>query len=102
MSPALPVDNIQVSSASVQVRSGNRYTWELSGTTSVATGNAINVTVATTSGPLNLGAATLTAATTGARWRLSATTTGNGPATPATATVTSTLGQSVTAPISIK
>jgi FtsP/CotA-like multicopper oxidase with cupredoxin domain len=102
VSPALPVDNIQVSSASVQVRSGNRYTWELAGTTSVATGNAINVTVATTSGPLNLGAATLTAATTGARWRLSATTTGNGPATPATATVTSTLGQSVTAPISIK
>ncbi|MFJ4456718.1 hypothetical protein ACIP1G_22885 [Pseudomonas sp. NPDC089392] len=38
-----------------QVRSGNRYTWDLSGATSVATGNSISVTATTTSGPLNLG-----------------------------------------------
>ncbi|MCA4078654.1 hypothetical protein LD001_25760, partial [Pseudomonas kurunegalensis] len=59
-------------------------------------------TAATTSGPLSLGNATLTAATTGARWKLSVTTTGTGPATPATVTVKSALGQSVTVPISIK
>ncbi|NQD57689.1 multicopper oxidase domain-containing protein, partial [Pseudomonas sp. CM25] len=102
VNPAAPVDQIQVTSATVQVRSGNRYTWDLAGTTSVATGNSISVTAATTAGPLNLGTATLTAATSGARWRLSVTTTGNGPATPATVTVKSTLGQSVTVPISIK
>ncbi|MBC3502538.1 multicopper oxidase domain-containing protein [Pseudomonas sp. SWRI59] len=102
VSPAAPVDVIQVSSASVQLRSGNRYTWDLIGTTSIATGNSINVSVATTNGPLNLGAATLTAATTGARWRVSVTTSGYGPATPATATVKSKLGQSVTVPISYK
>jgi len=99
---AVAMDEIQVSSASVQVRSNNRYTWELSGTTSVAAGNSITVTAATTSGPLNLGAATLTTATSGARWRLSVTTTGSGPATPATVTVNSALGQSVTAPVSIR
>ena len=102
VSPAALIDDIQVSSATVQIRSGNRFTWDLSGTTSIATGNSINVSVATTNGPLNLGAATLTAATTGARWRVSVTTTGYGPATPATATVKSKLGQSVTVPISYK
>jgi len=102
VSPAVAADQVQVSSAVVQVRSNNRYTWDISGTTSVASGNSISVTAATTSGPLNLGTATLTAAGSGARWRLSVTTTGSGPATPATITVKSALGQSVTAPISIK
>ncbi|MNP53648.1 hypothetical protein D3C76_1481380 [compost metagenome] len=98
--PAVVVDQIQVSSATVQVRSNDRYTWELSGTTTVATGNSITVTANTANGPLNLGTATLTASTSGARWRLSTTTTGNAPAT--TVTVKSVLGQSVTAPISVK
>ena len=102
VSPAVAADQIQVSSAVVQLRSNNRYTWDITGTTSVANGNSISVTAATTSGPLNLGTATLTAAGTGARWRVSVTTTGSGPATPATITVKSALGQSVTAPISIK
>ncbi|WEK28442.1 MAG: Ig-like domain-containing protein [Candidatus Pseudomonas phytovorans] len=96
---AAAVDQIQVTSATVQVRSGNRFTWDVQGTTTVATGNSISVTAATTGGPVSLGNATLTAATTGARWRVSVTTTGLGPATPATVTVKSTLGQSVTAPV---
>lgn len=98
--PAVAKDDVQVSSATVQVRSNSRYTWDLSGTTSVATGNSISVTANTSSGPLALGTATLTAATSGARWRLSATTNGNAPA--ATVTVKSALGQSVTVPISVK
>lgn len=102
VSPPAVADEIQVSSATVQVRSNNRYTWELSGTTSVAANNSITVSVATTAGPLNLGAATLSTSGTGARWRVSVTTTGNGPATPATATVRSALGQSVTVPVSIR
>ncbi|QCI12539.1 copper oxidase [Pseudomonas putida] len=102
VSPAVVADQIQVSSAAVQVRSNNRYTWDISGTTSVAAGNSISVTAATTAGPLNLGQATLSALGTGARWRISVTTTGNGPATAATITVNSALGGSVTAPISVK
>ena len=65
MSPAVAADQVQVSSAVVQVRSNNRYTWDISGTTSVASGNSISVTAATTSGTLNLGTATLTAAGSG-------------------------------------
>ncbi|MGE8315375.1 MAG: Ig-like domain-containing protein, partial [Pseudomonas putida] len=99
VSAAAAVDQIQVTSATVQVRSGNRFTWDVQGTTTVATGNSISVTAATTGGPVSLGNATLTAATTGARWRVSVTTTGFGPATPATVTVKSTLGQTVTAPV---
>ncbi|MFZ5937473.1 copper oxidase [Pseudomonas putida] len=102
VSPAVNADEVQVSSAVVQVRSNNRYTWDISGTTSVATGNSISVAAATTSGPLNLGTATLTAASSGARWRLSVTTTGGSLATPATITVKSALGQSVTVPVSVK
>lgn len=95
-------DELQVTSATAQVRSNNRWTWEVSGTTSQATGNSIRVTVATTNGTLDLGLATLTATTTGARWRLSVTTVGAGPASPPTVTVRSALGQSITAPLTIR
>ncbi|MFK8329832.1 Ig-like domain-containing protein [Pseudomonas sp. BJa5] len=102
VTPAVVADEIQVSSATVQLRSGNRYTWDVSGTTSIVAGNSITVSVATTNGPLNLGTATLTAVGTAGRWRVSVTTTGTGPATPATATVRSALGQSVTVPVSFR
>jgi hypothetical protein len=68
----------------------------------VASGNSIRVSTNTTSGPLDLGLATLTASGTGARWKLSVTTTGSGPASPPAVTVKSALGQTVTAPLSIK
>jgi len=99
---AAAADELKVTSATVQVRSGNRFTWDVQGTTTVATGNSISVTAATTGGPVSLGNATLTATTTGARWRVAVTTTGFGPATPATVTVKSTLGQTVTAPVTYK
>ncbi|MFG5861714.1 Ig-like domain-containing protein [Metapseudomonas sp. CR1201] len=104
VSPAVALDQIQVTSATVTARSGNRYTWDLVGTTTVSSGNSISVTVATSNGPLSLGTATLSTLTSAgtARWHLSATTTGSGPASPATATVTSLLGQSVTVPITSK
>ncbi|MCY1416277.1 Bacterial Ig domain protein [compost metagenome] len=102
-SPQTPVnEDLQVTSATVTVRSGGRYTWDLSGTTSKFTGNTITVTAATTGGPLSLGTATLSATATGARWRVSISTTGNGPATPATITVKSSGGQTVTAPVSVR
>ncbi|WP_425500256.1 Ig-like domain-containing protein [Pseudomonas akapageensis] len=93
-------EDLRVTSASVKLRSNNRYTWDLAGTTSKATGNSISVTAATTGGPLALGTATLTPTATGGRWTLSVTTIGNGPASPPTVTVRSALGQAITAPIS--
>ncbi|WP_430316910.1 Ig-like domain-containing protein [Pseudomonas sp. p1(2021b)] len=102
VTPPVIADELRVSSATVQRRSNDRYTWDLAGTTSQATGNSIRVTASTTNGPLDLGLATLSPTTSGARWRLSVTTTGAGPASPATVTARSALGQSVTVPISVR
>ena len=92
-------EDLLVTSASVSARSNNRYTWDLAGTTSRATGNSITVSASTTGGQLNLGTATLTPSGAGARWRLSVTTTGDGPTPSPTITVRSALGKVVTAPI---
>ncbi|VVP66429.1 Cell division protein FtsP [Pseudomonas fluorescens] len=95
-------EDLVVTSASVTVRSNNRYTWDLAGTTSRGTGNTLTVTASTTAGPLNLGNAILTPTGTGARWRVSVSTTGAGPTPNPTVTITSTFGKSVTAPITAK
>ncbi|WP_223556550.1 Ig-like domain-containing protein [Pseudomonas sp. BF-R-01] len=94
-------ETLLVTRASVNVRSNNRYTWDVTGTTSRAAGNSITVSASTTGGQLNLGTATLTPNGTGARWRLSVTTTGNGPTPSPTITVRSALGKTVTAPIAV-
>ncbi|WP_455922817.1 Ig-like domain-containing protein [Pseudomonas putida] len=100
--PTAVNEDLLVSSATVTARSGNRYVWDLSGTTTRGTGNALNVVAATTGGPLNLGTATLTATATGARWRITVTTTGNGPSPSPTVTVNSAFGKSVTVPITVQ
>ncbi len=94
-------EDLQVTSATVVVRSNNRYTWDLAGTTS-QTGTVLTISAATTGGPLVLGTATMTPTATGARWRISATTTGNGPASTPTVTIKSSSGRSVTAPLSVR
>jgi hypothetical protein len=99
VTPAAVNEELVVTSASVTVRSNNRYTWDLAGTTSKGTGNTLTVTATTTAGPLNLGNAILTPIGTGARWRVSVTTTGAGPTPNPTVTIRSALGQTVTAPI---
>nr|WP_077049028.1 multicopper oxidase domain-containing protein [Pseudomonas sp. KK4] len=95
-------EDLVVTSATVTVRSNNRYTWDLAGTTSKGTGNTLTVTATTTAGALNLGNAILTPTGTGARWRVSTSTTGAGPTPNPTVTITSTFGKTVTAPISAK
>lgn len=101
VSPAPVVnEDLVVTSATVSARSNNRYTWDLAGTTSKGTGNTLTVTAMTTAGPLNLGNAILTPTGTGARWRVSVTTTGSGPSSNPTATISSTFGKSITVPIS--
>ncbi|MNP48171.1 hypothetical protein D3C76_1422750 [compost metagenome] len=92
-------EELVATSASVTVRSNNRYTWDLAGTTSKGTGNTLAVTVTTTAGPLSLGNAILTPTGSGARWRVSVSTTGAGPTPSPTATIRSVFGQMVTVPI---
>ncbi|THG86124.1 copper oxidase [Pseudomonas sp. A-1] len=95
VNPAPSAEDLKVTTAEVRSRSGNRYRWELSGRTSLPSGNSIEVTVATRSGPLSLGKATLTSA---GSWRLSVETTGSGPAAAPTATIRSIHGE-VTVPL---
>jgi hypothetical protein len=95
-------EDLQVTSASVVVRSNNRLTWELAGTTSRATGNTITVSATTTGGPLNLGTAILSLQATGARWKLSATTTGNALSPNPKVTISSAFGQAITVPLSVR
>jgi hypothetical protein len=95
-------ETLAVTSAFVTVRTDNRYTWDISGTTSRFAGNSITVTVTSTAGTLNLGKATLTQVGTGAKWRVLVATSGAGPAPNPTITVKSALGKTITAPISVR
>jgi len=95
-------ETLAVTSAFVTVRTDNRYTWDISGTTTRFAGNTVTVTASSTTGPLNLGKATLTQVGTGAKWRVLVATSGAGPAPNATITVTSAFGKTITVPISVR
>ncbi|MFK0089563.1 Ig-like domain-containing protein [Pseudomonas sp. NPDC090755] len=91
--------NLKASLASVTVRSNNRYAWELAGTSSLKVGATLTLTAATTSGPLTLGTATVMA---GGNWRLSASTTGSGPAANPTVTIKPVDGKSLTVALTVR
>ncbi len=91
--------NIKVTSAKATVRSGNRYTWDLTGTSALKIGDTLTVTAAMVDGPLNLGTASVLV---GGTWRLSANTTGSAPAQPATVTIKPVNGKAVTAPVTVR
>ena len=67
VSPRPAAETFAVTAATVTARSNNRYNWDLSGTSSVTTGNTITVQVTTPTGLVTLG--TTTVPLTG-RWRL--------------------------------
>ncbi len=87
--PPATAENLTVTTAQFTARSNNRYTWDLSGQSSITTGNSIRVQVATTTGTADLG---LVAVPLSGRWRLSVTTTDLVPAAVPTATITSSHG----------
>ncbi|MFK8333189.1 Ig-like domain-containing protein [Pseudomonas sp. BJa5] len=101
VTPALvEVDyNLKASVATVTVRSNNRYAWELAGTSSLKAGATLTITAATTSGPLTLGTATVM---TGGNWRLSASTTGSGPAANPTVTIKPADGKPLTVALTVR
>ncbi|MDD2046744.1 Ig-like domain-containing protein [Pseudomonas putida] len=67
VSPKPAAETFAVTTATVTARSNNRYNWDLSGTSSVTTGNTVTVQVTTPSGLVTLGSTTVPL--TG-RWRL--------------------------------
>ncbi|SUD69412.1 multicopper oxidase type 2 [Pseudomonas putida] len=90
VSPRPAAETFAVTAATVTARSNNRFNWDISGTSSVTTGNTVTVRVTTTTGEQTLG--TVTVPITG-RWRLAV---GNSttmiPIAAPTATVTSSQG----------
>ncbi|CAI8721058.1 Ig-like domain-containing protein [Pseudomonas soli] len=90
VSPRPAQETFAVTAATVTARSNNRFNWDISGTSSVTTGNTITVRVTTTSGVQTLG--TTTVPVTG-RWRLTVSnSTTLIPTAAPTATVTSSQG----------
>ncbi|MNI23035.1 hypothetical protein D3C73_766040 [compost metagenome] len=90
VSPRPAAETFAVTAATVTARSNNRFTWDLSGTSSVTTGNTITVQVTTPTGLQTLG--TTTVPVTG-RWRLTVNnTTTVIPSANPTATITSSQG----------
>ncbi|MFK0310227.1 Ig-like domain-containing protein [Pseudomonas sp. NPDC090233] len=100
VSPRPAAENFAVTAATVQARSNNRFNWDISGTSSVTTGNTITVRVTTTTGVQTLG--TTTVPLTG-RWRLAV---GNSttmiPTAAPTATITTSQGTSRTVNVTVQ
>lgn len=96
--PPPPAENLQVTAASVTARLGGRYSWDLSGTTSVTSGNSVTVQVTTANGLVTIGSVTVPAS---GRWRLLATGTVAPSASP-TATVRTSLGTQQTVPVTVR
>jgi hypothetical protein len=90
VSPRPAAETFTVTAATVTARSNNRFNWDLSGTSSVTTGNTITVQVTTPTGLVTLGSTTVPL--TG-RWRLTVSnSTTVIPSANPTATITSSQG----------
>jgi hypothetical protein len=90
VSPRPAAETFAVTAATVTARSNNRFNWDISGTSSVTTGNTITVQVTTPTGLVTLGSTTVPL--TG-RWRLTVSnSTTVIPSANPTATITSSQG----------
>ncbi|TDF84139.1 Ig-like domain-containing protein [Pseudomonas sp. H9] len=93
-------ETFTVTAASVTARSNNRYNWDLSGTSSVTTGNTITVQVTTPTGLVTLGS---TAVPLTGRWRLTVSnSTTVIPTAAPTATIRSSQGTVRTVPVTVQ
>ncbi|WP_339451289.1 Ig-like domain-containing protein [Pseudomonas sp. EA_5y_Pfl2_R50] len=89
VSPRPAAETFTVTASTVRARSGDRFNWDFTGTSSVTTGNTITVQVTTPSGLVTLG--TTTVPVTG-RWRLTLNNTLVVPSANPTATIRSSQG----------
>lgn len=89
VSPRPAAETFAVTASTVRARSGGRFNWDFTGTSSVTTGNTITVQVTTPTGLVTLG--TTTVPVTG-RWRLTLSNTTVVPSANPTATIRSSQG----------
>ena len=89
VSPRPAAETFAVTASTVQARSGGRFNWDFTGTSSVTTGNTITVQVTTPTGLVTLG--TTTVPLTG-RWRLTLNNTTVVPSANPTATIRASQG----------
>jgi hypothetical protein len=87
--PPAAAENFTVTTSEFTLRSNNRVTWSLDGTSSVTVGNSVRVQVTTTTGLVDLGSV---AVPLSGRWRMSVTTTNVAPTAAPTATITTSTG----------
>ncbi|MCQ4347454.1 Ig-like domain-containing protein [Pseudomonas stutzeri] len=99
VSPAPPpAATISVTGATVTRGNNNRFSWELSGTTTLTTNNTLTIDVTTTGGTVRLGSATPNR--NNGRWSLTVRNSATLVPTPTpSATVTASNGDSVTVPV---
>ncbi|WP_442113927.1 Ig-like domain-containing protein [Pseudomonas sp. NUPR-001] len=100
VSPRPAAETFAVTAATVTARSNNRYNWDVSGTSSVTTGNTITVQVTTPTGLVTLGSTTVPL--TG-RWRLTVSnSTTVIPTAAPSATIRSSQGTVRTVPVTVQ
>ncbi|MNM25896.1 hypothetical protein D3C81_363530 [compost metagenome] len=100
VSPRPAAETFAVTAATVTARSNNRFNWDISGTSSVTTGNTITVQVTTPTGLVTLGS---TAVPLTGRWRLTVSnSTTVIPTAAPTATVRSSQGTVRTVPVTVQ
>ncbi|MEN5033636.1 Ig-like domain-containing protein [Pseudomonas sp. TWI929] len=99
VTPLVTQETLAVTSAVARARANDRFTWDLSGTSSAVVGNTITVQVTTANGLVTLGTATVPI--TG-RWRFSTTTTTVVPSAAPTVTIRSSLGTVRTVPLVVQ
>lgn len=100
VSPRPAAETFTVTAATVTARSNNRYNWDVSGTSSVTTGNTITVQVTTPTGLVTLGS---TAVPLTGRWRLTVSnSTTVIPTAAPSATIRSSQGTVRTVPVTVQ
>lgn len=99
VTPQATQENLVVTSAVARARANDRYTWDLSGTSSAVVGNTLTAQVTTANGLVTVGTATVPIS---GRWRISTTTTTVVPSANPTITIRSSLGTVRTTPLLIQ
>ncbi|WP_166359537.1 Ig-like domain-containing protein [Pseudomonas akapageensis] len=99
VTPVANVENLSVTAATVTLKSGNRFTWDISGTAGTTAGNTITVQATTPNGLVTLGTTNVPVS---GRWRLVANNSSIAPSAAPTVTARSAAGNTVTASVTVQ
>jgi hypothetical protein len=99
VTPVANVENLRITTATVTAKSGNRFTWDITGSSGVTVGNTITVQATTPNGLVTLGTTTVPLS---GRWRFVLNNSNIPPSTAPTVTARSTSGNTVSAPVVVQ